>query len=72
MESLPVTRGMRNRAYLYRLSTEEKGAAVKLTRNFVMDTYYFLPIQYAELRNFYDFVRTNDEEQAILQLLPGN
>src|SRR5215471_6500527 len=71
VESLPVTRGIRNRGYLYRFSTEEKGAAVKLTRNFVMDTYYYLPTQYAELRNFYDFVRTNDEDQAILQLLPG-
>lgn len=71
VENLPVTRGMRSRAYLYRFSTEEKGGVVKLTRNFVMETYYFLPTQYAELRNFYNFVRTNDEEQAILQLLPG-
>lgn len=72
VENLPVTRSMRSRAYLYELSTEKKDGAVKLTRNFVMDTYYFLPTQYTELRNFYNFVRTNDEEQAILQLLPGN
>jgi len=72
LENLPVTRGMRSRSYLYGLSTEEKGTELKFKRNFVMETYYILPAQYPEFRHFYDFMRTNDEEQAVLRAIPPN
>ncbi len=72
LESLPVPGGIKTRFSSYQLSTEQHGAKLELKRNFVMDGYAFPVEKYSELRNFYDFVRTNDEEQAILQLLPAN
>ncbi len=72
VESLPVTRGMSSRAYSYELSTEEKGSELRLKRNFVMTGYYFTPARYPEIRDFYNFMRTNDEEQAILHAPAAN
>jgi len=68
VESLPVTRGVSTpRAYSYELSTEKKDSELRLKRTFVMDNYYFPVTLYSQIRDFYDFVRRNDDEQAILQ-----
>src|SRR5262249_44243690 len=72
VENLPVTRGISSRSYLYRLTTEEKDSALTFARKFVMNGFYFQPDQYREIRSFYDFVRTNDEEQAILHAPSSN
>jgi len=73
LESLPVTRGMRGpQAYSYTLSTEGQDSALRLKRSFVLESYYFPVERYPEIRRFYDFVRSNDEEQAILQAPPGH
>jgi hypothetical protein len=73
VESLPVTRGMSlPRAYSYELTTEEKNSELRLKRRFVLDNYYFPVALYPQIRHFYDFVRSNDEEQAILQDRTGH
>jgi Domain of Unknown Function with PDB structure (DUF3857) len=72
VESLPAPGVLQTKFSSYKLSTEQQGAGLKLTRNFVMDGYYFPVTQYPELRTFYNFVRANDEEQAILQSVPAN
>lgn len=73
VESLPVTRGVSTpRAYSYELSTEKKDSGLRLKRTFAMDSYYFPVALYTQVRDFYDFVRNNDEEQAILQAPAGH
>lgn len=67
VENLPVTGGIQTKFASYKLITEQQSNGLKLTRNFVMNGYYFPAEQYPELRIFYDYVRTNDEGQVILQ-----
>jgi len=73
VESLPVTRGASNpKGYSYKLETEEKGTKLTFKRNFIMESDYFAVERYPEIRDFYDFVRSNDEEQAVLQTPSGH
>lgn len=72
VESLPRSGGLQTTFSSYKLSADQHGAELNLKRTFVMEGYAFPVAHYPELRNFYEFVRTNDEEQAILQLLPTN
>ncbi|HEY6348468.1 MAG TPA: DUF3857 domain-containing protein [Candidatus Angelobacter sp.] len=72
LESVPAPGGVKTRFASYARTAEQKGSQLKLKRSFTMDGYAFTLEQYPGLHDFYDFVRINDEEQAILQLLPAN
>jgi transglutaminase-like putative cysteine protease len=73
VESVPVTRGMGKRAaYQYELSTEAQDGELRFKRNFVLESHFIPPAQYGEMRDFFDFVRNNDDEQAVLHALPAN
>jgi hypothetical protein len=73
VESLPVMRGMNSpRAYSYQFTTEKNDSGLRLKRSFVMDQHYFPVESYAEVRSFYDYMRSNDEEQVVLQASSGH
>jgi hypothetical protein len=66
IESLPDPQGMETAFASYKISIGQQGAVLTMKRKFVMHKYYFEVNWYRELRNFYDFVRANDEEQVVL------
>jgi hypothetical protein len=66
IESLPDPQGMETAFASYKISIGQQGAVLTMKRNFAIHKYYFEVNWYRELRNFYDFVRTNDEEQVVL------
>lgn len=72
VESLPLPKSVKTSFASYSRSAEQSGSQLKLKRSFAMDVYGYTREQYPALRQFYNFVRTNDEEQAVFQLLPIN
>ena len=70
VESLPATQKVDHGAALYDLSIVKDNSLLRVKRSFKM-TIYYLPVdRYAALRGFYEYVRTNDEQQAILRSAP--
>lgn len=67
VERIPAPQGMKEKFASYQFSTELQGTQLKLKRQVSMDGYYFPVAQYTRLRNFYDFIRTNDEEVTVLK-----
>jgi hypothetical protein len=53
----------------YAFKAENKNGALHLTRKLNVDVLELDPKYYASLRNFFQIVRSGDEEQVILQ--PG-
>jgi hypothetical protein len=66
IESVPAGQGRKTSFASYAISTAQHGAVLTMKRNFDMHGYYFEVKRYPELRDFYDFVRANDEEQVVL------
>ena len=70
VESLPPSeQGSEARFASYQISAEQKGAELKISRHFVLNDYRFQASQYAELRGFYEYLRTLDEGMAVLHTL---
>ena len=58
---------------LYQSSAEKRGNALQLKRTLKMPLYYIPPERYLALRQFYEEIRTSDEQQTVLKLsLPGD
>ena len=68
-ESVPLPRSSRDTFASYELATEKQGAKLLLKRSFNMDSYFFQPKDYPNLRHFFDYLRSNDEEQAVLHAM---
>jgi hypothetical protein len=72
IESLPAVQGAQTSFGSYAISIGQHGSVLTMKRKFVMHGYYFEVKRYPEIRDFYDFVRANDDEQIILHAAPGN
>lgn len=71
IETLPSPRKIQEKFGSYEISAEKQATAVLLKRHFTMDGFHFQVENYPTLRSFYDRIRTNDEEQAILHVIPA-
>jgi transglutaminase-like putative cysteine protease len=65
-ENFPLSRSSKDVFAAYELSAEKQGAELRLKRTFNMDGYFFQPKSYPDLRLFFEYLRKNDDEQAIL------
>jgi hypothetical protein len=70
IENLPSMQGARESFASYEISPEKLGSGLKVTRRLIREGYFFEVAKYPGLRNFYDFVRNNDEQQAVLKVAP--
>ena len=66
LESLPVRNSIQERFGAYELSAEKAGNTIHIKRTLMMAGYYFKVAFYPRLQDFFDFIRAQDEEQAIL------
>jgi hypothetical protein len=66
VERLPAPQGLKEKFASYQFSTDLQGTSLRMKRQVAMDGYYFTVAQYPRLRDFYDFVRANDEELTVL------
>jgi hypothetical protein len=66
VERLPSPQGLKEKFASYQFSTDLQGTSLRMKRQVAMDGYYFTVAQYPRLRDFYDFVRANDEELTVL------
>ncbi len=67
--SLPAAQKQGSHVIAYSLQVENSKSTLHLTRNLTVDFLLLDPKYYAVLRNFFQVVRTSDEEQIVLQ--PG-
>ena len=67
--SLPAPQNQDAKAAVYILKAEDKNGALQLTRTLRSDLFMVPKENYSALRQFFQVVRTGDEEQIILQ--PG-
>jgi hypothetical protein len=65
--SLPPAQNLDAKAALYALKVESDKGTVRLTRNLNIDLLLLEQKYYPVLRNFFQVVRTGDEEQIVLQ-----
>jgi hypothetical protein len=69
VSSIPKAQNQDGHVIVYNLSVEDKKGAVHLTRKLDVDVLLLEAKYYGALRNFFQVVRTGDEEQIVLQ--PG-
>jgi hypothetical protein len=67
VSSLPPAQNQDAKAALYALKVESDKGTVRLTRNLNIDLLLLEQKYYPVLRNFFQVVRTGDEEQIVLQ-----
>jgi transglutaminase-like putative cysteine protease len=67
VERTPSPQGLKEKFASYQFSTELQGTSLKMKRQVAMDGYYFSVAQYPRLRDFYGFIRSNDEELTVLR-----
>jgi hypothetical protein len=66
VERIPAPQGLKEKFASYQFSADLQGTSLRMKRQVAMDGYYFTVAQYPRLRDFYDFVRANDEELTVL------
>jgi len=71
VERVPSPQRLREKFASYQFSTVLQGTQLQMKRLVSMDGYYFPVAQYSRLRDFYDFVRANDEEMTVLKAAPA-
>lgn len=71
-ENLPPPRSVKNAFATYELSAEKQGTELRLKRNLNMDGYFFQTKDYSRLHEFFESLRKNDEEQAVLHATAAN
>ena len=69
VQSLPKAQNQDGHVVAYNLQAENKASSLHLTRKMTVDFLLVDPKYYPALRNFFQVVRTGDEEQIVLQ--PG-
>jgi hypothetical protein len=69
VQSLPKEQKQDSHVVVYNLGVEKDGSSVHLTRKLTVDMMMLEPKYYTALRNFFQVVRSGDEEQIVLQ--PG-
>ncbi|HET8923289.1 MAG TPA: DUF3857 domain-containing protein [Candidatus Acidoferrum sp.] len=69
VESLPASGKIDRGIVNYESSAEKQGNSLRLKRSLKMGVYYVPVEKYPALRQFYDQVRSSDEQQAILKSL---
>ena len=67
VQSLPQPQNQDAHVVLYNLKAEKDGSSLHLTRKLTVDMLILDVKYYAALRNFFQVVRTGDEEQIVLQ-----
>jgi len=67
VHSVPAELSKDAKVISYSLKTENKKNAVHVSRDFKVDIVQLDPKYYPALRNFYELVRTDDEEQIVLE-----
>lgn len=67
VSSLPPEQNRDAKAARYSLRAEKDKGSVHLTRQVSIDLLYLDPKYYPALRNFFQAVRTGDEEQVLLE-----
>jgi Domain of Unknown Function with PDB structure (DUF3858) len=75
ISGLPAVKNIDRKVCSYHVEAEKKGAAVHVTRQLTVNFMMLDPKYYGALRNFYQEVRTGDEQQIILSAsaaTPGN
>jgi Domain of Unknown Function with PDB structure (DUF3857)/Transglutaminase-like superfamily len=71
-ENFPLPRSRKDVFATYELFTEKQGAELRLKRTFKMDGYFFQTKDYPGLHGFFESLRKNDDELAILHAAPAN
>src|SRR5438270_4125350 len=71
-ENFPLPSSIKDAFATYELSTEKQGAELRLKRTFNMDGYFFQTKDYPGLHRFFESLRKNDEEQAVLHAASAN
>jgi Domain of Unknown Function with PDB structure (DUF3857) len=69
VQSLPASQNQGGHPVGYVLQTEKGASSIHVNRKVVVDLFLLDPKYYPTLRNFFQVVRTGDEEQIVLQ--PG-
>ena len=67
VESLPSNQKVDPGSALYDLSVVKENNSLRVKRLFKIAAYYLPVDRYPALRRFYEYVRTNDDQQAILK-----
>jgi len=65
-ENFPPSRSRKDAFATYDLSTEKQGAELRLKRTLNLDGYFFQTKDYPALYRFFESLRKNDDEQAVL------
>ncbi len=68
LESLPPPRTLAEPYGKYEMSHFKEPGKLRIHRTFAMEGYFFQLDWYANLRNFFEQIRSNDEQQAVLAL----
>ena len=71
-ENFPPPRSRKEAFATYELSTEKQGTELRLKRTFNMNGYFFQTKDYPDLHGFFESLRKNDEEQAVLHAVIAN
>lgn len=71
-ENFPLPRSRKDAFATYELSTEKQGSELRLKRTLNMDGYFFQAKDYPGLHRFFESLRKNDDEQAILHAASAN
>ena len=67
VSSLPPAKNQDGKVVLYELKAENDKNTIHLSRKLKVDLLLLEPKYYAALRNFFQVVRSGDEEQVVLQ-----
>ena len=67
VSSLPPAKNQDGKVVLYELKAENDKNTIHLSRKLKVDLLLVEPKYYAALRNFFQVVRSGDEEQVVLQ-----
>jgi transglutaminase-like putative cysteine protease len=68
LESVPAQRTLTEPYGKYEMSHLKEPGKLRIHRTFAMEGYFFQLDWYANLRNFFEQIRSNDEQQAVLAL----
>jgi hypothetical protein len=71
VESLPANQKVESGVTRYELDFVKGDNSMQVKRQFRMASFYIPVERYPALRRFYDNVRTNDEQQAVLRTVPS-
>jgi transglutaminase-like putative cysteine protease len=71
-ENFPLPRSKKDAFATYELSTEKQGSELRLKCTLNMNGYFFQTKDYPGLHRFFEYLRENDDEQAVLRVASAN